>query len=89
MACCPAGDPRPAKLSCGPVPAPVLSWRRLWQPRHPLFWLMLAFNGLSSLCTTALLALPLAPGWHLALVLVALGNVGAGMLAAWRLLRGD
>lgn len=69
--------------------ARTLDWRRLWQPRHPLFWLMLVFNGLSSLCTSALLTLVLTPGWRLALAVVALGNVGAGMLAAWRLLRGD
>lgn len=72
------------------MPAPrTLDWRRLWQPRHPLFWLMVVFNGLSSLCTSALLTLALTPGWTLALAGIALGNVGAGMLAAWRLLRGE
>ena len=26
---------------------------RLWQPRSPLFWLMVGFNVLSSLCAWA------------------------------------
>ncbi len=81
--------PEPAHHPLSMSSARSIAWRRLWQPRHPLFWLMVAFNGLSSVCTTVLLGVPLAPGWTLALAVVALGNVGAGMLAAWRLLRGD
>lgn len=72
-----------------PVAPPRPVWRRLWQPRHPLFWLMVVFNALSSLCTTAIVAVPLAPGWRLALAGVALGNMAGGLVAAWRLLRGD
>jgi hypothetical protein len=64
-----------------------MQWKRLWQPRNPMFWMMLGFNVLSSLCTWAMQALPLN---HLGLALlavVALLNVGMGLLAAWTLMR--
>ncbi len=35
-------------------------WRRLWRPSHPLFWLMLFFNVLSSLGAWAMRILPLS-----------------------------
>lgn len=60
---------------------------RLWQPRRGLFWLMLAFNLLSSLCTWALRALPLNTLGLALLTGVALANVGCGLVAAWLLLR--
>lgn len=63
------------------------NWRRLWQPRRGLFWLMLAFNGLSSLCAWALRALPLNTVGQLLLAFVALLNVVFGLLAAWQLWR--
>lgn len=27
---------------------PAATWRRLWQPRRPLFWLVIVFNALAS-----------------------------------------
>lgn len=63
--------------------------RRLWQPAHPLFWMMVAFNALSSLCTWALRALPLNTLGLLVVGTIALANVAAGLLAAWKLMRGD
>lgn len=60
---------------------------RLWQPRHPLFWLMLLFNLLSSLCAWAMRTWPLSAGAILLLGMVALANVGFGLVAAWRLVR--
>lgn len=59
--------------------------RRLWQPRHPLFRLMLVFNVLSSgMAWTLHLARPEgALLWIL--TLLALGNAGAGMVLLWRL----
>ena len=60
-------------------------WRRLWQPRQPLFWLFVAFNLMSSLCAWALRSLPLSAGGNVLVGLVALVNAGFGMLAAWRL----
>jgi hypothetical protein len=63
--------------------------RRLWQPGHPLFWMMLGFNVLSSVCTWAMRALPLNTVGLLVVGTVALANVAAGLLAAWKLMRGD
>lgn len=60
---------------------------RLWQPRQPLFWLMLLFNALSSACAWLMRTLPLADGALLLLGAVALGNVAAGLLAAWKLMQ--
>ena len=64
-----------------------MKWRRLWQPLRLLFWQMVIFNILSSVCSWALRALPLN-GTGLAVVsVVALANVGFGLLAAWALLK--
>ena len=63
--------------------------RRLWQPRKGLFWMMLGFNALSSLCTWAMRALPLNTFGLLLIGAVALLNVAFGLLAAWKLMRGD
>ena len=61
---------------------------RLWQPRTLLFWQMVAFNVLSSLCTWALRTLPLNTAGMLLVGTAALLNCGFGMLAMWRLLNG-
>ena len=63
--------------------------RRLWQPDKPLFWLMLAFNVLSSLCTWVMRSLPLSKGAVLLVGAVALGNVALGLLAAWKLMQDE
>ena len=58
---------------------------RLWQPGRLLFWQMVMFNILSSVCGWALRALPLN-GVGLAVVgLMGLLNVAFGLLAAWKL----
>ena len=62
---------------------------RLWQPRKLLFWQMVMFNVLSSVCSWALRALPLNTVAMLVITLVALINVGFGLLAAWMLIRDD
>ena len=62
---------------------------RLWQPRKLLFWQMVMFNVLSSVCSWALRALPLNAVAMLIITLVALTNVGFGLLAAWMLMRED
>lgn len=64
-----------------------MPWRRLWQPRRGLFWLMVAFNLLSSACTLAMQTLPLNTAGLLLLAFVALMNVGFGLAAAWQLMR--
>ncbi len=66
-----------------------MKWSRLWQPRKLLFWQMVMFNVLSSVCSWALRALPLNTVAMLVVTLVALLNVGFGLLAAWMLLRED
>ena len=71
-----AGRPasgRPVKLS------------RLWQPRRGLFWVMVAFNGLSSLGAWALRSLPLEGAVFAVVALLSLMNCAGGLLAAWRL----
>jgi hypothetical protein len=60
---------------------------RLWQPRRLLFWQMVMFNLLSSLCGWALRALPLNTAGTLLIGFVALLNVAFGLLAAWALMR--
>ena len=67
------------------MPFSTPSLQRLWQPRKPLFWLVIAFNVLSS---------AMAWGLHLAkpegallvvLTLLALANTGMGWWLLWRL----
>ena len=62
---------------------------RLWQPRRLLFWQMLLFNVLSSICTFAMRALPLNTLGLLLVGTVALLNVGFGLVAAWALIRDE
>lgn len=62
---------------------------RLWQPRKLLFWQMIMFNVLSSVCSYAMRALPLNTVALLVVALVALLNVGFGLLAAWMLVRDE
>lgn len=61
---------------------------RLWQPRTLLFWQMVGFNVLSSLCAWALRTLPLNTAGMLVVGVIALLNCGFGLLATWRLLKG-
>jgi hypothetical protein len=61
--------------------------RRLWQPGNPLFWLMIAFNVLSSLCTWVLRTQPLNTAGLLLVGGLALGNVAFGLVAAWKLMQ--
>ncbi len=59
--------------------------QRLWRPREPLFWLVVALNGFSSVMTTALLVLQ-PEGWLRAvLAVLALLNTVLGMLLLLRL----
>ena len=66
-----------------------MNLRRLWQPRHPLFWLMLLFNVLTSVCAWLMRLPGLADGAILLLGALALANMAFGLFAAWRLLRSD
>lgn len=60
---------------------------RLWQPRRALFWQMVFFNAMSSVCGWALRALPLNTAGLLLVGFIALLNVVFGLMAAWLLVR--
>ena len=62
-------------------------WRRLWRPSHPLFWLMLFFNVLSSLGAWAMRILPLSDLGLLVIGGMALGNAILGLVVMTRLWR--
>jgi uncharacterized membrane protein len=68
---------------------PPLSQRlsRLYQPRNPLFWLMLVLNGLSPLLAWVVHNRPLNTAATLVVTCFAIGNAVLGMWFAWRLLR--
>ena len=61
--------------------------KRLWQPGTLLFWQMVLFNVLSSVCGWALRALPLNTAGLLLIGTVGLLNCVFGMLAMWRLMQ--
>lgn len=62
---------------------------RLYQPRNPLFWLMLVLNGLSPLLAWVVHNRPLNTVAILVLTCFAFGNAVLGMWFAWRLLRDE
>lgn len=64
-----------------------MKWSRLWRPRHPAFWLMVAFNLWSSLLAWVLRSFVLPLPWMLLLALLALFNVALGLWSAWLLLK--
>jgi hypothetical protein len=66
---------------------PLTSLRRLWQPRLPLFWLVIALNLMSSGMTSALYVLQPAGAMRVLLTLFALLNTLAGwwlLVRLWR-----
>jgi hypothetical protein len=60
---------------------------RLWQPRKALFWQMVFFNVMSSVCGWAMRAFPLNTAGLLLLGFIALLNVLFGLAAMWLLMR--
>ncbi|WP_074575745.1 hypothetical protein [Polaromonas sp. JS666] len=62
---------------------------RLYQPRNPLFWLMLTLNGLSPLLAWVVHNHPLTAWATLLLTGFALGNAILGTFLLWRLLRDE
>ena len=60
---------------------------RLFQPRNPLFWLMLTLNGLSAALAWITHNRSLT-GWGMAIVLgFTLANAVLGAYLAWRLVK--
>ncbi len=67
-------------------PGPI-QWTRLFQPRHPLFWMIMVLNGLSALLSWIVQTKPLNNlGLGLALLFL-IGNALVSMWLGWRLLR--
>jgi hypothetical protein len=66
------------------MPSFAAAFRRLWQPRKGLFWLMLGFQALSSALVLFIQIHEPPPGMRLALGLLALTNT---LLSWWLALR--
>lgn len=66
-----------------------MSFSRIYQPRNPLFWLMLVLNGLSPLLAWVVHNRPLNAMATLVVTCFAIGNALLGMWLAWRLLRDE
>ena len=60
---------------------------RLWQPRNPAFWLMIAVNLLSTLLAWLARSYALAPLAALVVTGFAVGNAVIGMGLMWVLMR--
>jgi len=60
---------------------------RLWQPRNPAFWLMIAVNLLSTLLAWVVRNYPLGMAAALLIAAFAIGNVAIGLRLMWLLLR--
>ena len=61
--------------------------RRLWRPDRPAFWLVVAFNLLSSVLVLIVQIADPAPGARVVLALLALANGVAGAVWLTRLWR--
>lgn len=62
---------------------------RLFQPRNPLFWVMLILNGLSAVLAWVLRSPGLETLPTLIVGLLALSNAALGILIAFRLMQGS
>ncbi len=60
---------------------------RLWQPGRALFWLMVAFNVLSSVGSYVMRNGSLSDAGMLLVGCVSLINVAGGLWAAWQLIK--
>jgi hypothetical protein len=68
--------------SLSPTPAPI--WRRWWQPRNPLFWLLVMLNVLNAVIGV-MMRMPDQP----TVVIIVLGLFGLSnaLLSLWLLAR--
>jgi hypothetical protein len=60
---------------------------KLWQPRNPLFWMMMALNALSSALAWIMHNQPLSTFGMFIVGGFALGNAILGTWLAWRLVK--
>jgi hypothetical protein len=67
-----------------------LTWgqkaRRLWQPKSPVFWVMMAVNALNSVLVWLSQTQPLSPGARWLVLGFAVGNLWVGLLCARQLI---
>lgn len=66
-----------------------LKWSRLFQPRHPLFWMIMALNALSAMLSWMIQTKPLNTLGLTLVALFLLSNALVSTWLAWRLLRGE
>lgn len=66
-----------------------MKFSRLFQPRNPLFWIMLVLNGLSTALAWVAHNRPLNAWGALLVSGFAIGNAAIGIWLAWRLMRND
>lgn len=66
-----------------------MKFSRLFQPRNPLFWIMLVLNGLSTALAWIAHNRPLNAWGTLLVSGFAIGNAAIGIWLAWRLMRND
>ena len=62
---------------------------RLWQPRNPAFWLMVALNLLSTVLAWIARSFELEPVAALTVAAFAIGNALLGVYLMWLLIRDD
>jgi hypothetical protein len=62
---------------------------RLWQPRNPAFWLMVALNLLSTVLAWIVRSFDLAPVAALMVAAFAIGNALLGVYLMWLLMRDE
>lgn len=65
----------------------LMIWSRLFQPKNPLFWLMVALNALSPALAWVVHNRPLNGLGMVVVALFAIGNAVLGLWLAWRLMR--
>lgn len=66
-----------------------MKFSRLFQPRNPLFWLMLAVNALSLILAVVAQTRTLNSLGNILVYGFAIGNALLGILLAWRLASDD
>lgn len=66
-----------------------MKFSRLFQPRNPLFWMMVTLNVLSAALAWIVQNRPLATWASLVVMGFALGNALLGTWLVWRLLRDE
>lgn len=66
-----------------------MNWRKLWQPKKPAFWAMLALNLLSSVLVWMVQTYPLHMPARIVIAVFAVGNLVLGIRLARALMRDE